>query len=74
MERYNWGGIFASYVTAELYVRGLLGRLWTPLAYPSALAATARSAPLGWPWTVEIAVLLLSNLVWLVIDRFHDVT
>lgn len=68
-----WGGMLANYVTAELYVQGLLGRLWTPLAYPSAATVTARSAPLGWPWTVQVAVLLVGNLVWLVIDGFQDV-
>lgn len=68
-----WGGMVANYVTAELYVQGLLGRLWTPLAYPSVATVTARSAPLGWPWTVEVAVFLVGNLVWLVIDGFQDV-
>lgn len=58
-------------VTAELYVQGLLGRLWTPLAYPSVATVTARSALLGWPWTVEVAV--VGNLVWLVIDGFQNV-
>ncbi len=67
-----WGGMLANYVTAELYVQGLLGRLWTPLAYPSAATVTVRSAPRGWPWMLDLAVLLVGNLIWLVIDGFHD--
>lgn len=69
-----WGGLLANYVTAELYARGFLNRMSTPLAYLSSSIAAAGRSPLpGWPWTVEAAVVLLSGLIGLEIDGFQDV-
>ncbi len=67
-----WLGLLTSYVSAEFYVQGLLRGIWTPLAYPSFWVRP--NHPAGWPWMVDIAVLLLSGLVGLLIHGFGDTT
>ncbi len=68
-----WGVLLASFVTAELYVNGSLGWMWTPLAYPSYESVSHGITWKGWPLLLDGAFVLMSGIVWLLIIVSRDI-